>query len=252
MITPLDEVALRHGVDELVARDRDLAATVARHGPPPLWPRPPGFETLVRIILEQQVSLGSAEAAYERLREAAGRIHPAAIAGTGEALLRAAGLTRQKARYVVAAAEAVSAGRLDLAGLATLDDDDVRVRLTALPGIGPWSAEVYLLMALRRPDAFPSGDIALAASAQRVMALATRPSPAELTGLAERWRPWRAVAARLLWHAYLSERRADPGARREAKAADGYDPTGTARPNVSSAAATSGALGSVEDPGDQA
>jgi DNA-3-methyladenine glycosylase II len=201
---------MRRIVARLADRDPALAAVVARHGMPPLWPRDPGFETLVRIVLEQQVTLRSGAAAFERLVLAAGGSGPEAIAGLEERGIRGAGITRQKARYVAGIARDVVAGELDLAGLATLPDDAVRARLLAVNGVGSWTAEVYLLMALRRPDAWPAGDIALATSAHQVLRLDARPTPAGLTAIAERWRPWRAVAARLLWHAYLSTRAAGP------------------------------------------
>jgi DNA-3-methyladenine glycosylase II len=175
---------------------------------PPLWPRAPGFETLLRIVLEQQVSLDSGRAAFDRLVRAAGGASPTAIASLDEPGARAAGITRQKARYVVALARAVATGDLDLERIGRLPDDDAHAALTAQLGVGSWTADVYLLLALGRPDAWPSGDIALATSARDVLGLDARPAPAALLELAERWRPWRAVAARLLWHDYLSIRAA--------------------------------------------
>jgi DNA-3-methyladenine glycosylase II len=201
---PLDEARLRRAVDVLALADPDLAAVIDRHGMPPLWPREPGFETLVRIILEQQVTLRSGEAALARLDRAAGGLDPGALVRLGEEGARSAGLTRQKARYVVALAQAVVDRTIDLEAVASAADDAARTILRAVPGVGPWTIDVYLLMALRRPDAWPTADIALAASAQFVKGLPHRPSPVELDLLAEAWRPWRAVAARLLWHSYLA------------------------------------------------
>ena len=160
----LDGPLLVEAVAELSERDRDLAAIVARHGAPPLWDRPPGFETLVAIVLEQQVSLRSGAAALERLRAAAGVVEPSAVVGIGEDGARAAGLTRQKARYVVALAAAAIDGRFDEAAVAAADDDVARLRLTSLLGVGRWTADIYLLMALGRPDVWPRGDLALAAA----------------------------------------------------------------------------------------
>jgi DNA-3-methyladenine glycosylase II len=205
-ITLLDMRGLRTAVELLAARDPRLSAIVARHGVPPLWPREPGFETLVRIILEQQVSLDSGRAAFERIERSGGSVTPETILALGEGGLRAVGITRQKARYLVALARQVAAGDLDLDALVGHPDDAARAALMTVPGIGPWTADVYLLLALRRPDTWPSGDIALAAAARDALELDTRPGPVELTALAEPWRPWRAVAARLLWHSYLSER----------------------------------------------
>ena len=203
----LDETSLSHGVDLLAARDADLAAIAARFGPPPLWARTPGFATLVHLILEQQVSLASAKAAFVKLQTALGEVEPHALLTLTDDELKAIGFSRQKTRYARLLAEAVRDGQLDFAQLAVLDDDGVRAMLTQLKGIGVWTADCYLLMALRRPDVWPHGDLALAVAWQRLKQLPERPSYAELGALAERWRPWRAVAARLLWHNYLSERR---------------------------------------------
>jgi DNA-3-methyladenine glycosylase II len=205
-VTPrsLDDAGLLLGVEALSRIDPALARIADRHGPPPLWARDPGFATLVRIILEQQVSLSSAEAAFGRLGRAVGDVTPASVASAGEARLAAAGLTRQKSRYLVALGVAVRDGTFDPEGLAALDDEAVRAALTARLGIGRWSADIYLLMALGRPDVWPMGDIALAAAAQHAAGLPSRPSFEALAVMAEAWRPWRAVAARLLWHAYLS------------------------------------------------
>jgi len=203
----LDEARLLQGTHALAAIDPDLAGVVERHGPPPLWDRKPGFETLVRIILEQQVSLASADAALIRLVGASGAIEPQAIAIAGEEALRAAGQTRQKSRYLVGLARDVLDGRLDLDAVAAADDDDARAQLMRVVGIGRWTADIYLLMALGRPDVWPTGDLALAGSMRRAKGLAALPTGAEQEVIAETWRPWRAVAARLLWHAYLAGER---------------------------------------------
>jgi DNA-3-methyladenine glycosylase II len=202
----LDEVRLAEATADLARRDEALGRAVGRFGPPPLWPRPPGFQTLVRLILEQQVSLDSGAAAYRRLEAAAGAVEPGRVVVAGETALRAAGLTRQKSRYLVALAEQLLDGRLRLDDLAGLDDERVRGALTLVPGIGAWTADCYLIFALRRPDAWPTGDLALATATREVLDLAARPAPAELAAIGERWRPWRAVAARILWHSYLVAR----------------------------------------------
>lgn len=206
MPSVLDETSLLDGIRALAATDPDLRAAVERHGPPPLWAREPGFETLVRIILEQQVSLASGRAAYERLLRAVGEVTAATVAAAEADVLEAAGLTRQKSRYLRALGSAVVAGSLDLTALRAADDAPVREALCALPGIGPWTADVYLLMALGRPDVWPAADIALMTAMARVKRLPARATLAEMIVLAEPWRPWRAVAARILWHTYLSER----------------------------------------------
>jgi DNA-3-methyladenine glycosylase II len=208
----LDDASLQRAVEALAADDRDLAGIVARHGPPPMCGREPGFETLVQIILEQQVSLGSAVAAMGRLRDALGitpgsPVAPEAVAELGEEAMRAAGLTRQKAAYLAGLAADVTSGRLDLAAVEQASDDDARERLIAVTGIGRWTADIYLLMALRRPDVWPEGDLALAAATRRAKRLATLPGREEQRAIAATWRPRRAVAARILWHAYLAGER---------------------------------------------
>jgi len=201
---PLTEASLHCAVAELTHRDTDLAQIVERHGPPPLWAREPGFATLVLLILEQQVSLASARAAFNRLEASIGAVTPAGVLSLSDEEMRAVGFSRQKSGYARALADAIVTDRFDPERLAALDDDGVRSALTALKGIGPWTAEIYLLMVLRRPDVWPVGDLALATAAQQVKRLAQRPTPTDLLALAEGWRPWRAVAARLLWHHYLS------------------------------------------------
>ena len=202
----LDERAFVTAAEALCAGDPDLAAIVERHGLPVFWAREQGFSTLVLLILEQQVSLASAKAAYERLAARLGSVTPDGVLRSSDEELRADGFSRQKNRYARALAAAIVDGSLDLEAVALLDDDAVRRALVALPGIGPWTAEVYLLSALRRPDTWPTGDIALQEGARRVRRLAARPTPAELEAIGEAWRPHRASAARLLWHLYLSER----------------------------------------------
>jgi DNA-3-methyladenine glycosylase II len=201
----LDERSFTTAVAELCEADQDLAAIVERHGVPEFWAREPGFATLVLLILEQQVSLASARAAYDRLVTRLGALTPRGVLDSSDEELRADGFSRQKNRYARALAASVADGALDLEAVAQLDDVDVRTALVALPGIGPWTAEVYLLSALRRPDTWPTGDIALQEGARRAKRLELRPSPEELEAIGEAWRPHRATAARLLWHLYLSE-----------------------------------------------
>ena len=210
----LDERALLSAVSRLAARDPDLAGIVKRHGPPPLWAREPGVSTLTVLILEQQVSLSSARAVYRRLEAVAGGIDPPRLAALDETAAQAAGLTRQKLRYLRALGECVATQRLDLGSLREATDGDARDRLMTVPGIGRWTADVYLLMALGRPDVWPHGDLALAAAAQVLRRLPRKLDPVEIVALAEPWRPWRSVAARLLWHAYLSGERPSRAAAR--------------------------------------
>lgn len=191
---------------ELAARDADLAAIVDRHGPPPLWDREPGFGTLLHIVLEQQVSLASAKAAFDRLARAADPLTPERFLALSDDQLLAIGFSRQKARYGRSLAAAVADGSLDLHALEAVPDPQVDAALQALPGIGPWTSTIYLLMVLRRPDVWPVGDIALQESARMVKGLDRRPDPVAMVEIGERWRPWRSVAARLLWHDYLARR----------------------------------------------
>ena len=203
----LTEETFEEGLRVLCDRDPDLAQIPAKLGPPPMWAREPGFPTLIHIILEQQVSLSSDKAAYDRLLATASPLTPARFLELDDVALKTIGFSRQKTTYGRELAQAIVSGSLDLAELENVDDAAVRSELIKVKGIGPWTADIYLLMALRRPDVWPSGDLALAAAAQGVKRLPTRPTPEELDALGASWRPWRAVAARLLWHYYLSNRR---------------------------------------------
>lgn len=196
---------LAHGWQVLSKCDRDLARVIDQYGPPPLWARQPGFPTLVHIILEQQVSLASARAAFNRLK-ASIRVTPRNLLTLDDAALKTIGFSRQKTGYVRHLAQAILDRRFNPAALHSLDDEAARAKLIELKGIGVWSADIYLLMALRRPDVWPHGDLALAVAAQHVKHLPARPTYDALTAMSEAWRPWRAVAARILWHHYLSQR----------------------------------------------
>lgn len=203
---PLNESTLRQGVEIIVERDPDLAAILYRWGMPPLWAREPGFPALILIILEQQVSLASARAAFNRLLAVATPLTPDRFLQLDDETLRTVGFSRQKMGYGRHLAQAIVSGEFDLDGLATLPDDAARTALVARKGIGLWTADVYLLMCLGRPDIWPVGDLGLQVALQAIKGLAQRPTAMEMIALADPWRPWRAVAARLLWHHYLSER----------------------------------------------
>jgi DNA-3-methyladenine glycosylase II len=179
---------------------------VAECGPPPFWMRSGGFTELVRIILEQQVSLASGRAALARLRRAVSPLTARRLLATDIEVLRGCGLTRQKSDYCRALARVIVDGRLKLKPLTTMPDDAVRAALTAVKGIGPWTADVYLLMGLGRPDVWPVGDRALVVAVREVKGLAADPSPDDFRDIGKPWRPWRAVAARILWHYYLATR----------------------------------------------
>lgn len=203
---PLTANACRETMIELAERDATLAAVVSKWGIPPFWVHSPGFPGIVLAILGQQVSLESAQATYNKLETALGAVAPEPFLMLDDEALRTAGFSRQKASYVREVARQIASGEFDPAELESLDDDTVRAQLMGLRGVGAWTADVYLLFALRRPDAWPPGDLALAKAIQELENRPAMPSWAEVDAHAEQWRPWRAVAARLLWHHYLSVR----------------------------------------------
>ena len=204
VISVLNDQTLAAAIAELAKRDPHLAAVVARHGAPPLWERPPGLATLVQIILEQQVSVASAAATFERLIAASGGGSAERLATLDDSAYRAVGVSRQKARYIRLLAQAVVDGSFDPAALAAMDDDAARAALMRLTGIGRWTADIYLLMALSRADVWPSGDLAVVIAARELKRLRAQPNPRRLERLGEAWRPWRAVATRILWQHYLN------------------------------------------------
>ncbi len=171
-----------------------------------MWTRKAGFPTLIHIILEQQVSLASARAAMNRLLTATSPLTPERFLQLDDTTLRAIGFSRQKTAYGRYLAQAIVDGQLNLRTLHRLEDAAVRAELIKLKGIGVWTADTYLLMALRRPDAFPSGDLALQVAVQEIKRLKSRPTPGMLDAIGLAWQPWRAVATRICWHYYLSGR----------------------------------------------
>jgi DNA-3-methyladenine glycosylase II len=189
---------------QLHDQDRDLAYVLDNYGDPPMWQREPGFATLIHIILEQQVSLASARAAFNRLCEVVSPLTPTGLLDQDDASLKAIGFSRQKAGYARQLCWAILEGEIDLEKLAELNDETARAELTKLNGVGCWTADIYLLMALGRPDVWPMGDLALAVALQELKGLDARPDAEAITEIGEPWRPWRAVAARVLWHFYLS------------------------------------------------
>ncbi len=208
MIFPetLTEDNFADGLNFLTSQDPDLAEIFTRFGTPPFWVREPGFSTLIQIILEQQVSLASAKAVYTRLQAAISPITPELFLQLDDVEIKQIGFSRQKTLYARTLAQSIIAGQLDLSSLSTMDDEEVRTVLKKLKGIGNWTVDIYLMMALRRPDSLPKGDLGLILAIQRVKKLEHRPSATEIELIAEIWRPWRAVATHLLWHYYLSER----------------------------------------------
>ncbi len=202
----LDKPALHAAAALLARRDPALRAVHRRLGPPSLWKRSADYSGLVKIILEQQVSLASANAVAERLRLAC---RPKVTAGRVTALktdgLRALGFSRQKARYALALADDVTARRLVIGRLRHLDDEGVRQQITARLGLGDWSADVFLMLALQRPDLFPIGDLALVKGLHELDG-GTYPDADALLARGESWRPYRSVATRMVWQLYLANR----------------------------------------------
>lgn len=203
--SPLDESRLEAAALELAGREPAFRRILDRWGPPPLWGREPGFATLVHLVLEQQVSLASAQAAMDRLVARIGPPEPEPLLALDDDAMSEIGFSRQKRRYARGLARLVLEGDLDLDALAGLDDPSVRTALTAVTGIGPWTADIYLLMALKRPDVWPAGDRALVVALREIQGADVDPDPDRFRAAGEAWRPWRSVAARFLWHLYLSE-----------------------------------------------
>lgn len=201
----LNEQTLAQGLSALTACDSEMEMILKEVGPPPLWKREPGFPTLVHIILEQQVSLASAKAAFTRLLEHISILSPERFLKLDDATLKSIGFSRQKTNYCRNLAQAISKGLLDLNALETQDDQSIRATLLSIKGIGQWTVNIYLLMALGRPDIWPSGDLALAVAIQHVKKLHSRPAQAEVCAIGEAWKPWRSVAAFMLWHYYLTK-----------------------------------------------
>jgi DNA-3-methyladenine glycosylase II len=193
---------LRAGIRALRRKCAIARAVHDIAGDPPLRRRPAGLAGLARIVVGQQVSVASANAIWSRFEAAIAPLIPARVLEAGEAELRAVGLSRPKVRTLKAMARVLAEPGFDLEALSAMSDDDVRVALTKIPGIGPWTADVYLLFCLGRRDAFAPGDLALQVAAQHAMRLAERPRANELAEIAARWRPWRGVAAHLLWAYY--------------------------------------------------
>ncbi|NJK57979.1 MAG: DNA-3-methyladenine glycosylase 2 family protein [Pleurocapsa sp. SU_5_0] len=194
------------GIKELTKRDRDLAKVIDNYGYPPQWQREPGFPTLIRIILEQQVSYASAQATFTRLNNAVDNLCPENFLLLDDLELKAIGFSRQKTNYGRILAQAVVDRTLDLASLEKLADSEIRQKLTAIKGIGNWTVDIYLMMALQRQDVFPSKDLAMAIAVKEIKDLALRPTILELETIAQTWKPYRAIATKILWHYYLNRK----------------------------------------------
>lgn len=191
----------------LAQRDRDLARIIERFGNPPRWLRKPGFPTLIQIILEQQVSLLSARATFERLCKEVNPLTPDNFLSLDDLQLKAIGFSRQKIRYGKALATAIISEKLNLNSLAKLDDLTIRNQLKQINGIGDWTVDMYLMMALQRTDVFPKKDLAVAIAIQEIKTLPHRPKLAELDAIALPWKPYRSIATQILWHYYLNRKK---------------------------------------------
>lgn len=190
-------------INLLEEQDQDLKMIVSTHGVPPFWRREQGFQSLLYIILEQQVSLASAKATYDKLVTVTRVLTPESFMNLNNSKLKTIGFSRQKTQYGRNLAESILENKLDLPGLIHLKDSEVKEKLMKIKGIGPWSADIYLLLAMCRPDIWPGGDLAIAIAIQQLKGLASKPTVQELADLSIKWKPWRSVAARLLWHFYL-------------------------------------------------
>jgi DNA-3-methyladenine glycosylase II len=202
MSEPQPDERLRPAMNALAACDDDIARAYEACGLPPVRRQPADFAGMVNIIAAQQLSVHAARAICERLRAAIGPLTPESFLAVPEEEARNLGLSRPKVRYLRGIAEAEQSGDLDFAELAEVPDDEAMARLTAIKGVGRWTAEIFLLFALERPDVFPAQDLALQVSGQRLKRLEDRPSADVLRELADSWRPYRSAAARFLWHYY--------------------------------------------------
>jgi DNA-3-methyladenine glycosylase II len=203
------EADLDTALAQLVAADPRFAQALAVAGRPPLRRRPDGFAGLAQIVVSQQLSTASARAIWERFTAALDPLDPVAVLRARSAKLARAGLSAPKIRTLKAIAKAIDRGEIELASLADRPADEAHAALTALYGIGPWSADIYLLFCLGHADAWPAGDLALQEAARLAFALPVRPSAKETIALADPWRPWRGVAARLLWAYYRAVKQRD-------------------------------------------
>ncbi len=205
MIKTLDENNLIGACEKLARQDAHLRFIYKTYGAPPLWKREATFATLIHIILEQQVSLASALSAFNKLSaRLGGAVTPENLLSLSDTEMKAAYFSRQKTVYARDLAAKIVEGKLNLSSLNEMPDESVKDALKQVKGIGEWSAGIYLLMALMRPDVMPKGDLALHIAWQKIAELEKRPNSDEFVAVAERWKPLRAVAARLLWHFYLS------------------------------------------------
>ncbi len=192
--------------DELASKDSDLSGIITKFGYPPMWVRPQGFSTLINIILEQQVSLASARAAFNKLKEKTGAITPAKLLKLSDLEMRACYFSRQKTIYARHLAEMLVNKKIRIRKLSENNDEEIRTTLKQVKGIGDWTVDIYLMFAMQRADVFPTGDLAMMNSLKKIKNLPSGSSKEKILAMAESWRPYRSVATYLLWHNYLEER----------------------------------------------
>jgi len=190
--------------DAVAGRDSDLQEIIRQHGYPPLWVRPNRFETLVLTILEQQVSLASAYAAYKKLKEKLGTVTPRKLLQLSDEDLRKCYLSRQKIVYTRELASAIISKKISLQNFEEQQDDVVRNELKRLKGIGDWTVDIYLIHALRRSDVFPLGDLALVNAVKMIKGM--EKTREEIGQMAEAWKPYRSLATMLFWHYYIRKK----------------------------------------------
>lgn len=192
--------------EKLSRKDKDLRKVIREYGHPPMWTRPSSFQSLILFILEQQVSLASAYAAFRKLRKKIGYVTPAKILAMTDKQLKACYFSRQKIVYAKCLARAIQNRELKLKRLSASTNEEIRVELKKIKGIGDWTVDVYLMHALQRTDLFPLGDIALVNSLKEVKGLHPEISKENMLAVAEPWRPYRTIASMILWHAYIQKR----------------------------------------------
>lgn len=206
MFEKFDETSFRSLCDKLGKKDKDLRKIIKQYGYPPMWTRPATFQSLILTILEQQVSLASAYAAFKKLKDKIGFVTPAKLLSLTDAELRACYFSRQKTIYARELAKAIQNKKLILNHLSHKHEDEIRYKLKKIKGIGDWTVDVYMMHALQRNDLFPLGDIALVKSLKETKALHPQVTREEMLEIAEPWRPYRTIAAMILWHAYIQKR----------------------------------------------
>lgn len=192
--------------ERLARKDKELRAVIRQHGYPPMWTRPASFQTLVLTILEQQVSLASAYAAFKKLKTRIGQVTPARLLALSDEEMRGCYFSRQKTAYARGLANAILSKQLNLKRLSVSGNEEIRTELKKIRGIGDWTVDVYLMHALQRTDLFPLGDIALVKSLKEVKRLPPQVTKEEMLLVAEPWRPYRTIASMILWHAYIVKR----------------------------------------------